>query len=107
MARERQGTREEWQLRLARWKHSSSMTTDEFAAREGVSRGQLTWWVGRLRTLEREGPAPGPAFVELEPSSTGLGVEVVLRGGVVVRVPVGFDGDTVSRLVRVLEEVTP
>lgn len=106
MARERQDSREEWQARLRRWERSS-LSADEFAGREGISRGQLTWWVGRLRTLAREAIPAGPAFVALEPSSVGIGVEVVLRSGAVVRVPAGFDGDTVLRLVRVLEGLAP
>jgi len=106
MARGRQDSRDVWEARLARWGRST-LTADEFAEREGVSRGQLTWWVGRLRTLERDAGAPETAFVELQPSAAGVGVEVVLRRGAVLRIPVGFDGDTVSRLVRVLEGDAP
>ena len=107
MARERQDSQIEWTERLARWKRSS-LTRQEFAQREGVSPEQLTWWKGRLRTLQCDAPAAEtPLFVELKGPSAGVGVELVMRSGAVMRVPVGFDEDTVARLVRVLDGEAP
>lgn len=100
MARDGDDSRRVWSRRIARW-NRSSLTLDAFSEREGVSAGQLKWWVGRLRRLEDGGSAPA-SFVELTAASTGLGVELVLHHGAVLRVPVGFDEATVVRLVRVL-----
>lgn len=77
------------------------MTLEAFSEGEGVSAGQLKWWMGKLRRLEDDG-ATQASFVELVPPTAGLGVELVLNHGTVLRVPVGFDEDTVVRLVRVL-----
>jgi hypothetical protein len=98
----------EWTRRVEQWRRSG-LTRDAFAEREGISSPQLAWWSGRLRTLARggeAGPASSTTFVELVDAGGGLGVEVLLPGGALLRVPVGFDADTVTRLVGVLEGAT-
>jgi hypothetical protein len=71
----------------------------EFAAREGLNAVRLYRWRARFRAARPK----TPAFIEIKapPART---IEVVLRSGHVVRVPVGFDGETLRRLAAVLEE---
>ena len=100
MARDGDNSRRVWSRRIARWKRSS-LTLDAFSEGEGISAAQLKRWIVRLRALETDRAAPA-SFVELTAASSGLGVELVLHHGAVLRVPVGFDEATVVRLVRVL-----
>lgn len=86
----------------------------------GMSASTLQRWFSRGRTLRNEnvgGPgAPASqgaaadslspvAFVRLEPTKSTVGepLEVLLPGGLAVRVPVGFDGSTFSRLLTLLK----
>jgi transposase-like protein len=78
---------------LRRWCSSSSPNKDASQSRAAVS-------VPRPDAL---------TFVRLEamvppvPASTGVPVEIVFAGGVSVRVPVGFDEPTLSRVVSVIK----
>ncbi|MCC7108310.1 MAG: hypothetical protein IT382_03400 [Deltaproteobacteria bacterium] len=108
----------EWRGRLTRWA-KSGLRADEFAEREGVTVSTLYRWArrlelgpvkqgrGRPRNLRSVAP-PGllpvivtPAVVTPEPAPAPV-LEVLLRGGEVVRVPPGFDDDTLARIVRAL-----
>ena len=100
----------EWCKRLQRWA-KSGLGADRFAEQEGVTVSTLYRWGlgpvkqgrGRPRTGVR--PAMLPVVVTpdavalLEPAPT---LEILLRGGEVVRVPRGFDDDTLVRVVRAL-----
>lgn len=103
MVRERRRSQVEWSQRVRRF-NRSGLTLEEFARQEGVSPGQLAWWTGRLRSLRASNRQTAPAFVELVPAQAPApaGIELVLAGGLVMRVPVGFDETTVARLVRTL-----
>lgn len=109
-------TRAEWVKRVERWQ-DSGLTAKEFAAELDVSPSSLTYWKLKLR---RERGAGGkaeaqaaqlavtstPKFLQLLPTSTnaegGAALELILREGVVVRVPPGFDEPTLSRLIGVV-----
>ena len=117
----RHGTREQWVERVARFERSGEDAAT-FALREGVTKRLLLWWRWRL---ERDAEASTAAAPSSTPSgmstSTALSfvrvdvqvmtsappvapmLEVVLAGGRCVRVPVGFDGETLGRIVDVIE----
>ena len=78
---------------------SSGLSVSEFAEREGLDAQRLYRWRAQLATT---GAARGPAFVEVK-AAAATGLEVVLRSGVVVRVPNGFCEDSVRRLVGLLD----
>jgi len=49
-----------------------------------------------------------PTFVEIAQPISGVGIEVVLRSGHVLRVPAGFEAETVRQLVATLgDEASP
>ena len=117
-------SREIWAKRVERWK-DSGLTAKEFAAETGINARTLTYWKWRLGKEAQQPDAPrpsrpkrdkrpkrpslGPTFVEWSPPpgtvlSTAL--EVMVRSGAVVRVPVGFDAGTLRRVVTVLEART-
>ena len=86
----------------------------------GMSASTLQRWFARGRTVRNE-TADGPrapvrrvaaagslspmAFVRLEPTRSTVGepLEVLLPGGIAVRVPVGFDGGTLSRVLTLVK----
>lgn len=104
----------EWASRVSRWRESQ-LGREEFAAQEGVSGKRLAWWDWKLRKLgvvppeEPRPQAQAPSFVRLEvaepmPSmEPAEPLELVLSGGQRVRIPVGFDASTLSRVMSVLE----
>jgi len=110
--------RELWAKRVERWT-DSGLTAAEFGAEIGVDPQRLTRWKWRLKAAkttsskERETPAPNeaPAFVEVmaQPVPTKPrkeppeALEIVLHGGLRVRVPVGFDSAGLVRVISVLE----
>lgn len=102
---------------LRRWA-ASGLTQREFAEREGIALSTLTWWRFVLRddavvsspprrSPARESRASTPRFIEVQvsPSSPVVApaLEVVLRGGQVVRVVAGFDAATLRAIVAALE----
>jgi len=118
--------REIWSKRVTRWKESG-LTAKEFAAELGISAGTLQHWRWRLGSNARKKSpsqctvASAPRFVEVAasdltgneaPSTSAQMVtaatqveplEVVLPGGLLVRVPVRFDADVLRRVVVALE----
>ena len=110
--------REAWAKRVERWV-DSGLTAKEFAAEIGVNANTLAHWRWRLNTRTAPRPraaartsAPAPAFVEVVGAAGLVGVpepaaapplELVLRGGLVVRVPASFDAAALTRLVATLE----
>ena len=110
-------TREVWAKRIERWK-DSGLTAGEFAAETGVNAHSLSWWKWRLgmktppssptavRRSRRGRPAPSVQplqFVELATPAAGNALEVVLARDRTIRVPLGFDGPTLERLLGILE----
>ena len=113
MARE---SREVWAKRVERWR-DSGLTAKEFAAETGIQPGRLAYWKWRLspKVAERECPAALPtatSFVEVvapaamtpapvsEPAEP---LEIVLRDGILVRVPARFDMAALQRVVSALQ----
>ena len=110
----RAATQRTWAERVARWEQSGQ-TAKVFAAQEGVSAQSLSWWKWKLgQGAAGQSAAPHAqvvplSFVRLEPtareeSSEALPLEVVLPGGLVVRVPARFDAQALRQVVAVLEE---
>jgi transposase len=121
----------EWAKRVERWK-DSGLTAKEFAAQTGLKASMLSYWQWKLRALDGAGRDPSKQtakpssgrrsvgggttrvpdvaepmqFVELPaavvPSSTPW-LELVLGGSTRVRVPVGFDEVTLTRVLRAVE----
>ena len=94
-----------WRDTIAVWKESGQTVT-AFCAARGL--GESTFFVKRraLARGDRSPNAPGspttsPSFaaVRVIPNPT---VEIVVPGGVILRVPVGADAAAVARLVQAL-----
>src|SRR5690606_28571312 len=110
MARTRRDT---WAKRVARWQ-ASGLTAKQFAAKIGVNPRTLSHWKWVLAKDER-GASSGRrgrtkrapvSFTEvvIEPAMTGAAtIEIVLRGGQVVRVGSLVDEETLRRVLDVLE----
>ncbi len=87
------------------------MSAAEFALEIGVNARTLTYWKWKLGRPEPRRATPRPEFVEVvatAPSQTSGeasldALEVVLAGGVVIRVRVRFDADALRRVVVALE----
>lgn len=120
-------SREVWTKRVQRWRESD-LTAKEYASEIGVKASTLTYWSWKLRAEQKEvGSASKPApkkrggrrrsrgraqssemppltLVELAPppsaSAAPASLEVVVSD-LVIRVPVGFDEETLGRLLGV------
>ena len=87
------------------------MSAAEFALEIGVNARTLTYWKWKLGKPEPHRGAPRPEFVEVVATAAPLtsggssrdSLEVVLVGGVVIRVPARFDADALRRVVVALE----
>lgn len=104
---------EEWAKRVERWR-DSGLTAKEFAAETGLNAGTLSHWAWKLGAAAGEASSrrrgggsvaqrdSAPQFVEL-PATAVLGsgamLEVVV-GEFRVRVPAGFDEETLVRVLR-------
>lgn len=103
---------------MARWQ-SSGLTTQAFAEEAGLNAATLSYWKYRLRRDQREraGKTAAPkrgtslakfaraTFVEATPAlgtSALASLEIVLRDDITVRVPIGFDEDTLARVLRIV-----
>ena len=89
---------------------SSGKGLKAFAEEKGMSSSRLGWWRTKFARELREGAGHGtsPAFVPVVAARGGNSekpspLEVVLRTGQTVRVPVGFDERALQRLMAVLE----
>lgn len=110
-------SREAWAKRVERWK-ASGLTAAEFAARHGLAATSLKWWKWRLGARDRKGAARrhrvlarttaermSPlTFVEMSAVVRGEPLELVLPNGLAIRVPTGFDTETLERLLDVLSK---
>jgi len=77
---------------------SSGLSVRAFAARESLSPQRLHRWRAQLGAAGTS----TPGFIEIKPAA--MVIEVVLRCGLVVRVPEGFSEATLRRLVILLDE---
>lgn len=78
-------------------------TQAEIAARAGMPTPTFAWWCQRLAGSSAASGRFVAVDVEPEVGARALSFEVVLAGGRCVRVPSGFDGDALLRLLSVLE----
>ena len=101
-------SRAEWAKRVERWR-DSGLTAKEFAAEAGVNASTLAYWSWRLRASRSKRPTSRSSpsrsrFVELTPSlvpSTAPAMlELVLGESIRIRIPSGFDEETLARVVR-------
>lgn len=90
-----------WSDHIDAWK-ASGLTCKAYAAKVGVNSSTLSWWKRRLRRLSEAGPVE---FVEVTAQAAAGRAESlrVFVGGVELEVPCGFDEQTFSRVLRVLE----
>jgi hypothetical protein len=124
-------SRAEWAREARQWRRSGQ-PAEEYATAHGLRTNTLTWWASQLgiraTTSDREAPAAAvrsPAFLQVRvvgdsPGQTeasrdgertpeeqerkaGPGLELLLRNGRSVRVDVGFDAETLTRLLAVAE----
>lgn len=104
--------REVWEARVRRLRESD-LTVAEFAAELGVNPSTLTYWKWRLGKEARESKArvsparKAPTFVEVKPegptrASSVERIEIMVAGGLVIRVPDGFEPETLRRVVAAL-----
>src|SRR6478752_9207928 len=104
--RRRRADREQfWRDTIAAWK-TSGQSVRAFCAARGVA--EATFFARRREFADRKqsprpaaGPVPSPSFaaVRVIPDPT---IEIVLPGGLLVRVPVGADPTAVAHLVAAL-----
>lgn len=126
MARE---SREVWEKRVGRWR-DSGLSAREFAAEIGVNAQTLAHWAWQLgrgeprrassasprrrpRTIAPVAAPPSPvAWLEVVADEGGdrregvastPALELVLRADRMIRVPVGFDAESLRRLIAVVE----
>ena len=111
-------SREVWAKRVQRWQ-DSDLTAAEFAAEIGVNPKTLSYWKWKLRrdggqpqersksasaTSKRSTPRKSQRrvkFVEVTPAAvTGQRIELVVDAGVVIRVPDGFEAETLRRVLQ-------
>jgi len=95
-------TRRRWraedaQVVLARL-DSSGLSVSQFASQEQLDPQRLYRWRAQLSPAA----ASTPRFIETKPAARSI--EVVLRCGLVMRVPDGFSETTLRRLLVVLDE---
>jgi hypothetical protein len=107
-----------WRRTLDRWR-KSGLNQLAFCQRESVNPNVFNWWVRALRkrdearsprTAAQQTPRhrPRPAFVpvrviEAAPSANATALEVLARGGRVVRVGPDFDPVLLRRVIAALE----
>jgi hypothetical protein len=94
----------EWSQRVALWKRSGQTA----AATHGFSDKSLLWWSSTLRRDVPDGKPVAFAPLVAVPASSRAAApqafELVLRSGLVVRVPEGFDPRRLHALLDALEE---
>ena len=110
-------TRVEWAKRVERWA-DSGLTAKEFAAEIGINPRSLVFWKWQLKrdaqgapTIVREPTRKVSGrrlvaklpLVELRPSLSETRIELELAAGRRLKIPAGFDVDSLLRLLSVLE----
>lgn len=105
--------REIWAKRVERWQ-SSELTAKEFAAEIGVNAHTLAHWKWLLGRGAARSPAEGRRrhrrevvrFTELKVEPTAIfsasPIEIVVDGGLVIRVDRQFDEDTLRRVLGIV-----
>ena len=87
-----------WRALVEAWKRSGQ-TVNAFCRARQITRSNFDRWRRILAAPQGESsPRSVPAFVPLRVVAEPM-AEVVLRSGVVLRLPLGADADAVTRLV--------
>jgi hypothetical protein len=92
-----------WRERIALWQRAG-VTVSDFCAEQGVSVASFQAWKRELAIRDRASApitATMPTFVPVRVAPATM-IEVVLANEIIVRVPMGADALTVSRLVAAL-----
>ena len=109
------GDREQfWRDHVAGWK-SSGMSLRLYSEEHGLKAGTLGYWNSRLKAQAADSPAssagPEAAFLAVHvadptvtmPEPRDDRIELVLKGGSILRVGRGFDAVTLDRLLDIVE----
>lgn len=98
-------TRTQWREHVARWK-SSGISLKDYAATAGLNAITMRSWARKFETEPASTTARGqPGFVEVRAPAVlpaGERLEVVLRNGVVVRVPTVFDAGALRQVIALV-----
>jgi hypothetical protein len=90
----------EWRGRLEAW-DASGLSLRAFALREGLNPHTAWLWKKRLRGLTPVTTSFASVVVGATPGSSAA-FELVVRGGMALRIPPDFDEATLERLVALL-----
>jgi len=107
------GSRAEYWREQIRSCESSGLSIAGYCRQQGFSASGYHWWKRRLRTCDASAasetaPVAGmfaEVPVALSVSEANSALEVVVRGGQVIRVWPGFDTETLARVLDVVERV--
>jgi len=117
----RDASKERYWRKLIRRQGKTDETVAGFCAREGVPVHQFYWWQRTLRTRERQSTSQrrvddastspselaGASFVPVRlPFVPQAPIELVHPGGCVVRVPPGFDPQSLRLILATLDPST-
>lgn len=98
-----------WHALVSEWA-GSGQTQVAFCRQRRIEPGTFAWWKRQLRQRGLAGDVSAGVseasglFVEVRPpTGSPAGFEVLLAGGRTIRVPAGFDGGELTRLLSVLE----
>ena len=105
-----------WRRMVRQWRRSG-LSVRAFCEEHGLAEPTFYAWRRTLAQRDAAARPPGPAFLPVQvipeprtaPATPAVpaaatALEVVLGSGRRLRVPVGFDGPTLQRLVALLEE---
>ena len=89
---------------VRRWR-ASGKNQNAFCLENGISPQRLHYWRQRVREEDLAPPKAAPGFVavQVRPPAPGVGVEVVLGNGRVVRVRVAVDGELLRQVLAAAE----
>jgi hypothetical protein len=96
-----------WQGVVDSWR-VSGLGELEFCRRHAIPVTKFKWWRKRVKSREQPKGEFIPLHVRSEAgfSAAKNCIEIVTAGGLVIRVPPGFDADTLARVVEVMEAVS-
>jgi transposase len=105
-----------WRDHVAGWK-SSGLSLRLYSERHGLKAGTLGYWNSRLKAQAADaltssaGPETAATFLAVHVAEPAVSapeprddrIELVLKGGSILRVGRGFDAGTLNRLIDVVE----
>jgi len=101
-----------WRQTLQQWRRSG-LSVRAFCRLHDLPEPSFYFWRRALDKRDRDTPTFVPVQVVPEPGpvqpsdAPASGLELLLANGRVLRVPAGFDADTLRRLLALLEERQP